>query len=168
MDLDAAKLRIERGIVLADGELVEQGTKTHQVRAVALDTLTTDALREHLAWQDEIASACGASVPADSFVFTGTADASVPWRPDAVTRDFRRLCAKVGVTGVRLHDLRHYVATRLLSSGIDVRTVAGRLGHRNASTTLDVYAHFVPGADRDAADALEVVLREAAERVDGA
>ena len=52
--------------------------------------------------------------------------------------------------GVRLHDLRHYVATRLLTNGIDVRTVAGRLGHRNPSTTLNVYAHFVPGSDREA------------------
>jgi integrase len=32
--------------------------------------------------------------------------------------------------------------------------VAGRLGHRNPSTTLNVYAHFVPEADRDAAAAL--------------
>lgn len=46
----------------------------------------------------------------------------------------------------------HYVATRLLSAGVDVRTVAGRLGHRNAATTLNVYSHFVPEADQDAAE----------------
>ena len=54
--------------------------------------------------------------------------------------------------GVRLHDLRHFVATQLLSAGVDVPTVAGRLGHRNAATTLNVYAHFVEQTDRDAAD----------------
>lgn len=133
LDLDRAILRIERGIVLADNKLVEQGTKTHQARTVALDTLTVDALRQHLAWQDEIAAACEASVRADAFVFSGEADASVPWRPDAVTRDFGRLCAKARVPGVRLHDLRHYVATRLLSSGVDVRAVAGRLVSFNVS-----------------------------------
>jgi hypothetical protein len=58
----------------------------------------------------------------------------------------------VGITGVRLHDLRHYVATTLLSAGVDVRTVAGRLGHSNASTTLNVYGHFQPAADRAAAE----------------
>jgi integrase len=51
------------------------------------------------------------------------------------------------VTGVRLHDFRHYVATRLPASEIDVRTVAGRLGHRNPATTLNMYSHFVPEAD---------------------
>jgi integrase len=64
----------------------------------------------------------------------------------------------VGLPGVRLHDLRHYVATRLLTAGIDVRTVAGRLGHRNAATTLNVYSHFVPEADRQAADVLAHLL----------
>ena len=42
----------------------------------------------------------------------------------------------------------------LLGAGVDVRTVAGRLGHRNPSTTLNVYAHFLPEADRQAAEAL--------------
>jgi integrase len=48
--------------------------------------------------------------------------------------------------------LRHFVATQLLSAGVDVRTVAGRLGHRNAATTLNVYAHFLAQSDRAAAD----------------
>jgi integrase len=51
---------------------------------------------------------------------------------------------------VRLHDLGHFAATRLLTAGIDLRTVAGRLRHPKASTTLNVYASFVPDADRRA------------------
>ena len=62
--------------------------------------------------------------------------------------------------GVRLHDLRHYVATRMLSSGADVRTVAGRLGHANPSVTLNVYAQFLPQSDRRAAEALGALLDE--------
>ena len=56
------------------------------------------------------------------------------------------------VPDVRLHDLRHFVATQLLSAGVDVRTVSGRLGHRGAATTLNVYAHFVEQSDRNVAD----------------
>ena len=55
-----------------------------------------------------------------------------PWYPDSITRRFHRLCERAGLGGMRLHDLRHYVATQLLAAGVDVRTVAGRLGHRNA------------------------------------
>jgi integrase len=71
------------------------------------------------------------------------------------------------VTGVRLHDLRHYVATRFLASGIDVRTVAGRLGHRNPATTLNVYSHLVPEADQQAAEALGKLFDDAMEATEG-
>ena len=74
------------------------------------------------------------------------------------------LCARAGIENVRLHDLRHYVATRLLAAGVDVRTVAGRLGHRNLATTLNVYAHFVPEVDQQAADVLGRMFGEALKR----
>jgi hypothetical protein len=39
----------------------------------------------------------------------------------------------------------------MMTAGIPVRTVAGRLGHANPSTTLSVYTHFVEASDQDAA-----------------
>lgn len=105
-----------------------------------------------------LASVCRVAVAADVFVFSNAADASAPWFPDSVSRSFKRLCEKEGVPDVRLHDLRHFVATQLLSAGVDVRTVAGRLGHRNAATTLNVYAHFVEQTDRNAADVIGGII----------
>jgi integrase len=81
-------------------------------------------------------------------VFSYDPGGAVSWRPDSTTRAYARLCRRAGLPGVRLHDLRHYVATQLLGAGVDVRTVAGRLGHRNAATTLNVCSHFLPEADR--------------------
>jgi integrase len=161
LDLPAGMLSIKRGIVITDAGLVKQGTKTHQARRISLDPRTVEVLSMHLAQQDALAASIGIVFRPDGFVFTHTVDGSTPWRPDSTTRAFRRLCARCGVTGVRLHDLRHYVATRLLSNGIDARTVAGRLDHRNPSTTLNVYAHFVPGSDRDASAALARLLEQA-------
>ena len=85
-------------------------------------------------------------------------DATTSWNPAYLTQAFARLAARSGVPRVRLHDLRHFVATRLLANGVDVRTVAGRLGHRNPNVTLNVYAHFLPEADRDAAGLLGRLL----------
>lgn len=161
LDLAAGMVSIKRGIVITDVGLVEQGTKTHQARRISLDPRTVEVLSMHLGQQDVLAASIGMAFRVEGFVFTHTLDGSAPWRPDSTTRAFHRLCARCGVVGVRLHDLRHYVATRLLSNGIDVRTVAGRLGHRNPSTTLNVYSHFVPESDRDASTALARVLEQA-------
>ena len=163
LDLTMGMLAIERGIVRVGAQLLEQGTKTHQARRVSLDPRTVEVLTNHLARQNELAGSVGAAFLSDGFVFTNSIDGSTPWRPESVTRSFSRLCARCGVAGVRLHDLRHYVATRLLTSGIDVRTVAGRLGHRNPSTTLNVYAHFLPGSDREASAALARLFEDAEE-----
>jgi integrase len=44
------------------------------------------------------------------------------------------------------------MATEMLAHGVAIVTVSKRLGHAGASTTLNVYGHCVPGADRDAAN----------------
>lgn len=51
-----------------------------------------------------------------------------------------------------IKDLRHYSATELIAGGVDVRTVAGRLGHGGGgATTLRVYSAWRPEADQRAA-----------------
>jgi integrase len=160
VDLDTATVSIERGIVLGPDGLVEKGTKTHSARRVSLDAGTAEAVADHRDRMMNRAAMCRVVPAANAFVFSNTADGSAPWFPDSVSRSFKRLCEKEGMPGVRLHDLRHFVATQLLSAGVDVRTVAGRLGHRNAATTLNVYAHFVEQTDREAADIMGGVLRD--------
>lgn len=51
--------------------------------------------------------------------------------------------------------------THLLNAGVDVRTVVGRLEHRNPSTTLNVYSHFLPESDQDTADVLGPIFDDA-------
>ena len=54
-----------------------------------------------------------------------------------------------------LHDLRHTAPTWMLSSGIDIRSVAQVLGHTQASNTLSVYSHVLPGAEEKAVAAID-------------
>jgi integrase len=75
---------------------------------------------------------------------------------------FIRLRDDTGLHGYRLHDLRHFMATEMLNAGVPIPIVAARLAHNRTSTTLDVYAHAVPGGDRGAADGLAELLRRSA------
>jgi len=53
----------------------------------------------------------------------------------------------------------HYSATELVAAGVDLRTVAGRLGHGNGgATTLKVYAAGVDEADRRAAATMASIM----------
>jgi integrase len=163
IDYKGGRITFARGIVFGTEGLVEKDTKTHAVRRVALDPRTAEVLAAHHERVNERAAQCGAVIASDAYVFSHEPDGSEPWRPDSTTRAFRLLLAKAGLRGVRLHDLRHYVATQLLAAGVDVRTVAGRLGHRNASTTLNVYSHFLQDADEQAANVLAKLLDQNAQ-----
>jgi len=68
-----------------------------------------------------------------------------------VSQRYSRLAQRLGIK-TTIHKLRHYSATELISAGVDVRTVAGRLGHGGGgTTTLRVYAAWVSEADQRAA-----------------
>jgi integrase len=106
------------------------------------------------------AAACGAELADMAHVFSRDPDGDRPWAPNDVTKAFIRVRTQAGLDSVRLHDLRHFAATRMLVAGVPVRTVSGRLGHANAATTLGVYAHFIEASDRDAATKLGALLED--------
>jgi integrase len=144
-------LTIERSIIEAPGGRIEKDTKTHANRRIALDndTLAVFEAQRHIAL--ERASLIGERVSADAFVFSREPDGSAPWTPGSVTKRFAMIREELGYDNMRLHDLRHFAATRLMAAGVPVRTVSGRLGHANPSTTLSVYSHFVEASDQEAA-----------------
>jgi integrase len=76
-----------------------------------------------------------------------------------VSHRFAELARRLGIN-CRLHDLRHFMVTQLISAGVDVRTVSGRAGHRDGGrTTLGTYAHFQAAQDRQAAELMEGLMR---------
>ncbi len=139
----------------ADGKVqVRPSTKTGRSRRIALDERTVRALKDHRHRCEKLLSQCG-RVELGQFVFSPTVGNDQPYQPHTVTQRFSRLCERVGIEGLTFHQAtRHFAATQLIAAGVDVRTVAGRLGHSRASITLDVYAHVVAERDQEAAQVL--------------
>jgi integrase len=90
---------------------------------------------------------------ADPFILSPPADGAHPYAPDTLTDYYKRAAKRLGIRA-HSHELRHFAATTAIASGADVRTVADRLGHADASVTLRVYAHALEARDRDLAGVL--------------
>ncbi|MDP9117741.1 MAG: site-specific integrase [Actinomycetota bacterium] len=82
-----------------------------------------------------------------------------PAGPWAIERAMRAARGQVqGLpAGFRFHDLRHYFASLLISSGLDVKTVQARMRHASAKTTLDTYSHLWPDRDEPSRAAVATV-----------
>ena len=66
----------------------------------------------------------------------------VPYRPDSLTRSFKRALARHGLPQMRYHDLRHSTASILVDKGWDINSIKEWLGHADISTTANIYAHI--------------------------
>ncbi len=64
--------------------------------------------------------------------------------PTTYQNFFKNMLKKAGIQDTNFHTLRHTFATRALESGFDVKVLADILGHADASTTLNKYAHALP------------------------
>lgn len=58
------------------------------------------------------------------------------------------------------HCLRHTHASLMLQTGVDIKVISDRLGHSSIRITYDLYSHLMPGKQKEAAEALENLLKK--------
>ncbi len=155
VDLREATVTISRAIseTRSHGVMVKD-PKTHRSRRLALDPSTIEVLRLQRVHADERAAVADVVLSRDAYVWSDDVACAEPRRPDSVTRSWAVTAKKLGLQRIRFHDLRHFAATVLAGAGVDVRTIAGRLGHAHPAITLRTYAHFMEAADRRAAEVM--------------
>lgn len=74
--------------------------------------------------------------------------------PQALSRAFGYLAKRLGLAGLRFHDLRHDAASTLTMAGVSQRAVMAMLGHRDPRMSVR-YQHLSPEHLHDAARALD-------------
>ncbi|MEU4395239.1 tyrosine-type recombinase/integrase [Kribbella sp. NPDC023855] len=154
LDLDNGVLHLEKAIGQRGAKKWEKDTKAHQDRRITLDPETVEILREHLTRFQTRAAALGLELRDDAYVFSLAPDGSKHLIPDSVGQRYRKLAERLEIK-TTIHKLRHYSATELIAGGVDIRTVAGRLGHGGGgTTTLRAYTAWSSEADQRAAGTL--------------
>jgi integrase len=113
-------------------------------REIALPAFTVNVLRAHLAKYSKNSE----------YVFAtsrGTA-----FSPRNILRHFKEKLKEAGLPqSTCVHDWRHSFISWLLASGTSIRDIQAIAGHAQASTTMNIYSHVLPGYNRKAADKIE-------------
>ena len=63
---------------------------------------------------------------------------------------FGRMVKKIGLNGLRFHDLRHTFASLMLLRGAKPKVISEALGHASVAFTMDTYSHIIEGMQEDA------------------
>ena len=77
-----------------------------------------------------------------------------------VTGVLTSLGKRVGHPAVNSRALRHFHASVALQTGQNPVVVSRRVGHSKVSTTVDLYAHSLPGWQKEAADAFAAAMAD--------
>jgi len=164
VDLAAGTVRVVRILVKAvDGEAVCRPGKTKQSRAVlAVPPDAVAALRRHWRQQEERREVVGASwrTPTVGRLVFDRGDGGA-LRHEQAEQALYEALERAGLPRCRPHDLRGAALSALNAAGHDVLDIQKRARHANVATTLNAYIRGPDPSDREAADTLERLVREA-------
>jgi integrase len=140
------------------GRLVEVDPKTDASAAtVPVPAPVVQLWREHRTAQ--VAARMAAPLWADpDLMFTTSIGTAI--EPRNVNRAWEQVCERAGVPPVRVHDLRHTMATLMLRQGVDLAVVQRMLRHTRRATTADVYTTVLEEVQRAGADRMGDLFSE--------
>jgi len=157
VDLDRRVATIRGAVAQVPGKTWYKPTKTDLVATIALSDLAVDALRSRRATQAAEKLRAGEFYVDEDFVFAPEGGGRPT--PGSLSQAIRRIAEGEGLTLRGVHAMRHSTGSWLIRSGVDIRTVAAVLRHSAPSTTLNVYAHEIEGAQAEAVAHLDQHLR---------
>jgi integrase len=95
--------------------------------------------------------------PLPQFVFPGNGERG---HIVEVKKAWASICKSAGISGLRIHDLRHSFASQLASGGASLPLIGSLLGHSNPTTTAR-YAHLFDDPQRAAVERVGAVIAAA-------
>lgn len=144
-----------RGLRLPKLKLLQQAVDVHEQLVyepgvgLYFDKLKTGAGRRTLPLNRRavnlLAEYVAAYPPAKSGPWAGlifTMADGTPIGESTLDWALKAMCRKAGVNPCRFHDLRHHYASVLIAGGENPKVVQRRLGHKNITTTMRIYAHL--------------------------
>ena len=168
IDFDNSLLSIRRSLtsIPGQGQVFSTPKTKRSRRCIKIEPDAVELLRDYRRYQTEERFKVGSRWPREIEIMGKMAENDLlfttwdchPIDPGSVSSWFPGFLREHGLPPVRFHSLRHTNASLLIAAHVPVVTVAGRLGHAQASTTANIYADMIQTSDAAAADALDAVF----------
>ena len=150
IDFERKEIRIEETLVYAGAKPHVKNTKTEaSMRTMPMINPVKAYLQKVMEQQNRKAAELGKAWVNSDYVVVD--DFGAPLRPIRLSNNFKRLLDDNDLPHIRFHDLRHSVATYMLSMGVPIAEISAWLGHKSVSTTANIYAHITDDMRKSAA-----------------
>ncbi len=93
------------------------------------------------------------------WIYPNLINPTEPLNPNSAYHKLKTILRREELPSIRFHDLRHTFATHALQGGVDAKTLAGILGHTDASFTLDTYTHITGDMQRNASKVVDNMMQ---------
>lgn len=151
IDWEHSKLKVIRTRTLADSKIVVKEPKTESgTRTLDVPLPLMAKLKRHKVRCAERQLAMGKAYTVSDYIIVHPD--GKPIYPEYLTQMLTKLQKKADLPKCRFHDLRHLCATIMLMKGVNVKVVQKILGHKDITTTLNIYSHVLASSAKDAAD----------------
>ena len=160
IDLDKKTMFIQNNLVSADGKVYEKDPKSKSGKreiplADALVQVLKEARDKDIEAFDEDRASTGYVIHLPN---------GDPYKPDSISQKWDRFAKSNGIRYLKLHGIRHTVASQMIHKNVNCKTVQAIMGHADIKVTLDTYAHPYKEDEKAAIDILsEVTFKGTAE-----
>ena len=154
IELDKQLLHIRNNTVIAGGKKITKAPKTSAgIRDIYLgDNIVALLKAEYAKYCEDKIRLGKAFIDSRCVIRKPNGEA---FSPDSLTQKWIRFINAHNLKHIRLHDLRHTCATAMLNAGISAKVIQKRLGHSDITTTLNIYAHALPSANKEAGNTID-------------
>ena len=151
IDWDHNQVKIIRNRVVVDGKSVVKEPKTAtSVRTLDVPVPLMQKLRKHKMQCLSNKLRLGQAYTATNYIIVHPD--GKPIYPEYLSQMLTKLQERANLPKCRFHDLRHLCASIMLLHGVNVKVAQERLGHKDISTTMNIYSHVLPSSAKEAAD----------------
>ena len=157
IDFEKNQIHVVRNRVVVNGKSIVKDPKTESsCRTVDVPVQLIQKLHRHKmkCWSNRMRM--GQNYTVTDYVIVHPD--GKPIYPEYLSQLFTKLQKKAGLPKCRFHDLRHLCASIMLMQGVNVKVAQEHLGHKDISTTMNIYSHVLPSVAREAAQKIGALV----------